>query len=217
MNHHRIYSLLIVLLAALALLTLGGCNLSSPTTPDAAKPQQGASAEVQVEQRNPPPSNGNEEDDDDSDDDDSSASQQSGEEDDDDLDFLLVARRDPAEEGVSRRVIGPEGGVLPHAAHRLEVPAGALETPTELTFAVPLSDTLMFDLGPHGTQFNVPVNLVFSYRNADLTGVNPAMLQVYYYNPAGPHYEAIPTQVDTVNMVVIGYTDHFSRYALIRK
>ncbi len=138
-------------------------------------------------------------------------------EDDDDLDFLMVARRDPAEEGVSTAVIGPEGGILPHASHRLEVPAGALSEPLELSFAMPLSDTLTFDMGPHGTQFNVPVSLVFNYGNADLTGVNEALLQVYYYDPSTQIFEAIPTAVDTVNNLLFGYTDHFSRYALIRK
>ncbi|MDZ7359125.1 MAG: hypothetical protein ONB46_00150 [candidate division KSB1 bacterium] len=137
--------------------------------------------------------------------------------DDDDLEFLMVARRDPAENGVSTALIGPEGGVLHHAAHRLEVPAGALNEALELTFSMPLSDTLTFDMGPHGTQFNLPVSLVFYYGNADLAGVNEARLQVYYYDPSTQIFEAIPTVVDTVNKIVTGYTDHFSRYALIRK
>lgn len=139
------------------------------------------------------------------------------EEDDDDYDFLTVAQRDPAQDGVSTAVIGPDGGVLPHADHRLEVPAGALDAPLELSFSVPVSDTLTFDMGPHGTQFNLPVSLVFDYSDADLTGVNEALLQVYYYDPSTQIFEAIPTQVDSVNKVIIGYTDHFSRYAIIRK
>lgn len=136
---------------------------------------------------------------------------------DDDYDFLTVAQRDPAQDGVSTAVIGPEGGVLPHADHRLEVPASALDAPLELSFSVPLSDTLTFDMGPHGTQFNLPVRLVFDYSNADLTGVVEALLQVYYYDPSTQIFEAIPTEVDSVNKLVIGHTDHFSRYALIRK
>jgi len=137
--------------------------------------------------------------------------------DDDDLEFLMVARRDPAENGVSTAMIGPAGGVLHHAAHRLEVPAGAMSQTLELSFSMPLSDTLTFDMGPHGTQFNAPVSLVFNYSNADLTGVNEALLQVYYYDPATQIFERIFTTVDVVNNLVIGYTDHFSRYALIGK
>ena len=137
--------------------------------------------------------------------------------DDDDLTFLRVARRDPAEDGVSMALIGPEGGVLPHANHRLEVPAGALSQTLELSFSVPLSDTLTFDMGPHGTQFNSPVSLVFYYGNADLTGVIEANLQVYYYDPTTEIFEMIPTTVDAVNKIVIGYTGHFSRYALIKQ
>ena len=140
-----------------------------------------------------------------------------GDNDDDDLTFLRVARRDPAENGVSTALIGPEGGVLPHANHRLEVPAGALSQTLELSFSVPLSDTLTFDMGPHGTQFNSPVSLVFYYGNADLTGVIEANLQVYYYDPSTEIFEMIPTTVDPVNKIVIGYTDHFSRYALIKQ
>ncbi len=210
MTRHKKLGLLIILLAVFALFALGGCSLPSPTGLAAEKNKSTALSNGQLEQgHSRQPADGDE--------DDGVVESEAAEEDDDDLEFLMVAWRDPAEEGVSRRVIGPEGGVLPHAAHRLEVPAGALNEPLELTFAVPLSDTLMFDMGPHGTQFNLPVSLVFSYRNADLTGVNPTLLQVYYYNPEGPRFEAIPTQVDTLNKVVIGYTDHFSRYALIRK
>lgn len=201
----RIYSLrliAIILLAMSKMILLWGCSPDQHRAPTSPTADEGFTALTRSDEDD-------DEDDDEEDDDD--------DEDDDDLEFLTVARRDSAENGVSTALIGPEGGVLYHAAHRLEVPAGALNEALELTFSVPLSDTLTFDMGPHGTQFNLPVSLVFNYGNADLAGVNEAQLQVYYYDPSTQIFEAIPTVVDTVNKIVTGYTDHFSRYALIRK
>jgi len=138
--------------------------------------------------------------------------------DDDDFDFLMVARRDPAENGVTTALIGPAGGVITHADHRIEIPAGALSETIEISFSMPVSDTLIFDLGPHGTQFSMPINMVleFEYDNAILTGVNEAGLRVAYYNESTGEWELMPTTVDTVNDVVTGQTTHFSRYAIIR-
>lgn len=187
---HALRLMAIILLAAFQIVVLWGCSQNQNWSP-AAPSANGTSAAYAK-----------------ADDDD---------DDDDDIEFLRVARRDPAENGVSTALIGPAGGVLHHAAHRLEVPAGALNEPLELTFSMPLSDTLTFDMGPHGTQFNSNVRLVFNYGNADLTGVNEALLNVYYYDPNTGVFERIFTTVDTVNKLVIGHTDHFSRYALIGK
>ena len=70
------------------------------------------------------------------------------------------------------------------------------------------------DFSPHGTNFNLPVRLELSYKDADLTGVNEDSLEVRYYNETTELWELIGDQVDKVNKMVIGYTNHFSRYAI---
>ena len=140
-----------------------------------------------------------------------------GDDDDGDDDFLTVGQRDPDDEGVTTALIGPAGGVITHGDHRVVIPAGALDQTIEISFSVPESDTLMFDLSPHGTQFNVPISLIFEYDSANLDGVDVSHLQlVGYYNSASSVWEPMPTTVDAVNDVIIGQTTHFSRYAIIR-
>jgi len=136
--------------------------------------------------------------------------------DDDDSELLSAATRDPDDEGITTALIGPLGGVVMHGDHRVIIPAGALSQTVEISFSVPDSDTLMFDLAPHGTQFNVPIILEFEYDNADLAGVNESALQVGYYNDSTGAWDSMPTTVDTVNDVIIGQTTHFSRYAILR-
>ncbi len=191
-SFQRTKSVAIILLALLNMLALFGCSQNqhwSPTGPISSETITSLSK--------------------DDDDDDV---------DDDDFDFLMVARRDPAENGVTTALIGPAGGVIIHADHRIEIPAGALSETIKISFSMPVSDTLMFDLEPHGTQFNVPINMVleFQYDNAVLTGVNEVALQVAYFNPDTQNWDPMPTTVDTVNDVVTGQTTHFSRYAIIR-
>ena len=192
-NHARLLSLLLLL--ALATVLHVGCS------------QDGGLSPVGPEKIISPPSAliTTADDDDDGDDGDG-----------DDDGFLAVAMRDADEEGVTTASIGPLGGVVTHGDHYIVIPAGALSQTIEISFSVPESDTLMFDLGPHGTQFNVPISLVFEYDNADLIGANESQFQIGYYNVTTGVWEPMPTTVDAVNDVVIGQTTHFSRYAIIR-
>ncbi|MBN1483047.1 hypothetical protein EH223_14075 [candidate division KSB1 bacterium] len=70
--------------------------------------------------------------------------------------------------------------------------------------------------GPHGTQFNQPVRVELSYKNADLTGINEDDLRVYYFNEDTNLWEAIGGTVDKTNKVIIAYLEHFSRYAIVK-
>ena len=76
------------------------------------------------------------------------------------------------------------------------------------------SNSFQAEFSPHGITFNVPVRMELSYKDADLTGVDENDLKIYYYNEEAGVWEIISSEVDTVNDIVIGYTNHFSRYAL---
>lgn len=69
---------------------------------------------------------------------------------------------------------------------------------------------------PHGTQFNEPVRIQLSYKNADLTGINENELKIYYYNESTHIWEYIGGDVDPVNKVIVCYLEHFSRYAIVK-
>lgn len=132
-------------------------------------------------------------------------------------DLLLVRKREEAENGVSTALIGPAGGVLTHALHRVIVPAGALRDTVTLTFSMPVSDTLMFELGPDGIQFNLPVTVVLDYDHACRNGIDPETFYASVFNPTTAAWDSVSSAVDVLNDDVIAETPHFSRYALARK
>jgi len=67
---------------------------------------------------------------------------------------------------------------------------------------------------PEGTQFNQPVTVWISYKDADLGGVNEADLKLWYFNENSGMWELIGDVVDTQNKMVGGLLYHFSRYAI---
>lgn len=69
---------------------------------------------------------------------------------------------------------------------------------------------------PHGIQFNEPVRVELSYKNADLTGVDENDLKVYYFNESTNMWEYVGGDVDTENKLVVCYLEHFSRYAIVK-
>lgn len=67
---------------------------------------------------------------------------------------------------------------------------------------------------PDGTQFNTPVTVWISYKDADLGDINELDLKLWYFNEATSMWELIGDTVDTANKMVGGLLNHFSRYAL---
>ncbi len=132
------------------------------------------------------------------------------------LDFLMVAVRDPHENGVTQKWVGPAGGVIKHGDHSVVIPSGALSNWVKIRFSMPKSDTLLFDLQPSDTEFNLPIQLVFEYDNAVLTGVNENKLQLVVLDTAKKEWDSVQTTVLPAVDVVDGLSDHFSRYAIIR-
>lgn len=128
--------------------------------------------------------------------------------------LLQVRKREDAENGVSTAIIGPEGGTLFHAAHRLVVPPGALSEPTELSFSMPVSDTLMFEFGPDGISFNLPVQVFLSFDHAFNSHLDETLYKIVFLNTTTGGWQAVPTTVDTEANEVTGGTLHFSRYAI---
>ena len=132
----------------------------------------------------------------------------------DSSDLLLVRKREAAENGVTTAVIGPEGGVIIHAAHRIEIPAGALPDSVEISFSMPVSDTLMFVFGPDGIQFQAPVKVILNYDHTFKSGLDAELFKAVFWNASTQTWDSVPSTVNTETNEVSGSTSHFSRYAI---
>ncbi len=137
--------------------------------------------------------------------------------------FKILKVKNPSlkKEFEKSKWIGPWGGTISvgnpgHGISKLSVPFGALNTWVQINFWWESTGFLQggADFSPHGTNFNLPVRVELSYKGADLTGVNEDNLEIRYYNEGTGQWEFIGNEVDTSKKVVIGYTDHFSRYAI---
>jgi hypothetical protein len=99
------------------------------------------------------------------------------------------------------------------------VPAGALGTNTTITItpADPPADGAVgtvYEIGPTGTQFSVPVTLTLSYADLDLGGASESSLRVATYGAGGWQILA-GASIDTAHKTVSGLTSHLSPYTLI--
>ena len=70
------------------------------------------------------------------------------------------------------------------------------------------------EFSPQETQFNQPVTVWISYKDADLDGINEEDLKIWYFNEDTGMWEVIGDVVDTKNKMVGGLLNHFSRYAI---
>lgn len=76
------------------------------------------------------------------------------------------------------------------------------------------SQNFIADLGPHGIQFNNPVRLTLSYKDANVSTVQEEGIRVWYYNEPETNWELIGGEVNAEEQQVETYIGHFSRYAL---
>ena len=70
------------------------------------------------------------------------------------------------------------------------------------------------EFSPHGVQFNKPVTVWLSYKDADLGDIKEEDLKIWYFNEETELWELIGGEVDEKKKIVIGFLDHFSRYAI---
>lgn len=101
-----------------------------------------------------------------------------------------------------------------HGISKIVIPANAVDQDVLITFSWESTDLLVAQFSPHGITFDEPVRLELSYKDADLTGVNEDGLKIYYYNEDTGVWELIGDEVDKTKKIVVGYTNHFSRYAV---
>ncbi len=119
---------------------------------------------------------------------------------------------------VGQQVVDPAVGALVEGGRcDLEVPCGA--TADAMEFSVSMHDPglLDFELGPHGTTFEQPVEAAVDYSgtNADPDSPNydGAVPAFFWYDEASGAWVEMPGVVDARNKLVRVKLEHFSRYA----
>src|SRR6478609_1602046 len=119
------------------------------------------------------------------------------------------------------KMVGPSGGAVSSSDGNLAVniPAGALPDNVTITTeaaAAPAAGAVgtVYEIGPTGTQFAMPVTLTLHYDTAALSGATEASLRVATF--AGGSWQLLPgAVVDKQAKTVSGVTTHLSPYAIV--
>ena len=119
------------------------------------------------------------------------------------------------------KVVGTSGGAVTSSDGNLAVsiPAGALPADVTITTepaAAPADGAVgaVYEIGPTGTQFAMPVTLTLHYDAADLNGAAESSLRVATF--AGGSWQLLPgAVVDRQAKTVSGVTTHLSPYAVV--
>ncbi|HXU04737.1 MAG TPA: hypothetical protein VN903_27430 [Polyangia bacterium] len=119
------------------------------------------------------------------------------------------------------KLVGPSGGAVSSSDGNLAVniPAGALPADVTITTepaAAPATGAVgtVYEIGPTGTQFAMPVTLTLHYDAAALNGAAASSLRVATF--AGGAWQLLPgAVVDTQAKTVSGVTTHLSPYAVV--
>ena len=123
----------------------------------------------------------------------------------------------------SQKSIGAAGGELTSEDGVITViiPAGAVNTAKQFSIQ-PISNQLLAGVGnayrllPHGEQFNVPVKVVFNYKEQDLANTLPEFLDVAYQDVAGTWQAMTNSTVDKPNKKITVTTTHFSDWTYFK-
>jgi hypothetical protein len=108
-----------------------------------------------------------------------------------------------------------DGGTLSLMDVKLTFPAGALDQDTLISIRIPDINVFENHFGTDGLFFNVPVQVVMDYRDADLSNINEQTIRMAWYNSRTNSWDIIPCALNTVNKTVTANVYHFSAYALI--
>lgn len=129
-------------------------------------------------------------------------------------------------------VIGPAGGTLslPRSDFTMMIPEGALSEPTTITVTSVAGPHVVYDMQPHGLQFNKPVTAVQALVNTSVYGTRAASTVRSAYLAEGNYGisaddVAAPAELQAATTLFYGENavaethvwtlNHFSRWILI--
>lgn len=94
----------------------------------------------------------------------------------------------------------------------LTVPPHAVDAAVTLSMSLTTSGTVMVEFGP-AMSFYVPLELSLSFKGAELGGIDPSDIQLYYLDPVLGPTLVIPSGVPGEDLVVEAELTHFSQYS----
>jgi hypothetical protein len=129
-------------------------------------------------------------------------------------------------------VIGPDGGTLslPGSDFTMNIPSGALSSPTKITVVAKSGSHVAYEMLPHGLQFLRPVTAVQGLQNTATYGTDAGKAVRTAYLPEGQDGidvddSASPSELEAATTYYSGakqvaethvwIINHFSRYILI--
>ena len=124
---------------------------------------------------------------------------------------LLTCRPLPYDS--TTQTIGPDGGTIYIGSHSLDIPAGALPSPTMITAVVASGTVNAVRFQPEGLQFQRTAYLTMSYGNCDLLG-SLAPRRIAYTTDALGILEYLVSADNLFAGHVTGELQHFSEYAI---
>ena len=122
------------------------------------------------------------------------------------------------ESSIASRVIGPEGGSVAVAGHRIDIPAGAIARPTRVTLTAPAGPTLRVDItagaSPHYT-FLTPARVTISYDRCPRQHRLFSHAEAWYFDPSSRQLlEEMDARVDRRDRTIGFTTTHLSTYVV---
>lgn len=124
------------------------------------------------------------------------------------------------ESGVARStkaLLGPLGGTVAVEGVSVQVPAGALLAPVELTVTVPASRYLIVDIDATGFEhfvFEAPITVAMDYSRCPPGQIERGPISVWYVGDDAAMLEQMPTLDDRGKKRVTFLTGHLSGYAI---
>jgi hypothetical protein len=115
-------------------------------------------------------------------------------------------------------ILGPTGGTLEVAGHRVTIPAGTLTEPTQVTLSAPAGRHVKLVLSARGTQhyrFRAPVVVTISYDRCGRQHRPTGPASAWFLDDSGSWLvERMGGKDDRIRSTVTFQTAHFSTYVV---
>jgi hypothetical protein len=109
-----------------------------------------------------------------------------------------------------------QGGLIAFCGHSIKVPKYATKQDAEFSINISPNDYITVDFGPDGW-FDQEVTVTISYKDADLTGIDPTKLTLAWYDESTGQWVDLGGTVDLKNKTVTAKAKHFTQYTISSK
>jgi len=135
-----------------------------------------------------------------------------------------ITRTSPIAAEKAVAVIGRAGGTirLPNAGLTVVVPYGAVSTTTTFTVSAPAGTAVLYEFGPHGTKFAVPLKVTQDLRRTTYSLLGGLTLKAGYYQDGSANLstnsalvtEVLPVALSSLLGTATFSVGHFSGYMM---